>query len=160
MSRRFQQRIPRCVDIRCSSTGCYSIHASMYIRKGDVLDNITEHTLIPNEDTTYELVDINSNGSVYSLHSITNTLLYTQDERVSNGYIGYINHSCHDANIHFLSSSSHFTFQVIATRDIEQGEELTSNYLLFDYTGGLLSTTTTTTTYYYHYIHYIMHYNM
>lgn len=109
-----------------------SIRSSRSIIKGTLIDSAVSFCFIDNCEYTYSLF-LNEKDPPVPLHSFTNTLYYTDAERVCNGYIGYLNHSCMNSNVYFQTSNQ-FGFAVIASRDIEMGEELTSNYLLFDYT--------------------------
>lgn len=125
------QSMPPCIEVFEGVCGL-SVRSTKHIPKGSVIDGDVSFCFIDNSDDLYELY-LNGSDSCVPLHSYTNTLLYTTTERVCNGYIGYLNHSCADSNIRFKTSNQ-FGFAVVATRDISAKEELTSNYLLFDYT--------------------------
>jgi hypothetical protein len=122
--------MPDCIEVFSGKFGL-SVRSSRRIAKGTVIDPSVEFAFIDNSDSDYALYLNGSDIPVY-FHSYTNTLFYTEVERVCNGYIGYLNHSCTNSNVRFETSNK-FGFAVIASRDIEAHEELTSNYLLFDY---------------------------
>ena len=147
------QVMPSCIEIYEGEYG-YSIRSTRCISKDTVIDDKVSFCFVNNEDNKlYSLVidghdsgsggcsnrdncsdndsDSHNGGRSYPLHSYTNTLYYTNTERVCNGYIGYLNHSCCHSNVGFISTNQ-FEFSVVSSKDIE--EELTSNYLLFDYT--------------------------
>ena len=146
------QRTPSCIEIYEGKHG-FSIRSTRCIMKDTIIDDKVSFCFINNEDNKlYSLVidnrdsgsgDSNNYSSCkydgyndiksYPLHSYTNTLYYTDNERVCNGYIGVLNHSCYHSNVRFVSTNQ-FEFSVVATKDIAANEELTSNYLLFDYT--------------------------
>ena len=131
-SRSISQNIPASIEIFRGPYGL-SVRAKKRFLANEIIDPSVSFCFIPSDDTYYSLF-LNDSVDAISLHSITNTLLYTDKERVCNGYIGYVNHHCSQSNIKYCGSSD-FSFSMIARRDIECGEELTSNYHLFDYTG-------------------------
>ena len=135
--RTIHQLMPSCIEIYEGNNGL-SIRSTRHIPVDTIVDIKVSFCFIDNRDEYYSLVidrhhDSNDDCRVFPLHSFTNTLYYTETERVCNGYIGYLNHSCYYSNVRFVSTNQ-FEFSVISTRDIEANEELTSNYLLFDYT--------------------------
>ena len=140
-----RQMMPQCIEIFEGEHG-YSIRSTRCISKDTIIDGKVSFCFINNVDKQYLLVlEVNDSGNEYvsgngngirksyPLHSFTNILYYTDTERVCNGYIGYFNHSCCHSNVGFISTNQ-FEFSVVATKDIAANEELTSNYLLFDYT--------------------------
>ena len=128
----YTQKFPDTIDIFEGPYGM-SIRAKVKIPKYKVIDESVPSWFINNEDYDFDLY-LSSRDMPITLNTFRNTLYYTESERTCNGYIGLFNHSCHHSNICF-SSTNKFTFNVMASRDIEPGEELLSNYMLFDYTG-------------------------
>ena len=128
---RLLQCMPSSVAISIDNEGI-SIRATRTICKGEVIDPAVAFCFLENSDEMYDLV-LTNRDETFPLHSLTNTLLYTDMERVCNGYVGFINHSCKESNVIF-NSSNQFEFSIVARCSISPGEELTSNYLLFDYT--------------------------
>ena len=140
-----RQLMPSCIEIYEGEHG-YSIRSTRFISKDTIIDDKVSFCFINNVDKQYLFVlEVNDSGSdyvsgngngvrkSYPLHSYTNTYYYTDTERVCNGYIGYLNHSCCHSNVRFVSANQ-FELSVVATKDIAANEELTSNYLLYDYT--------------------------
>ena len=105
------QHIPSTIEIFQGLHGLGLRCGSHGFVKGELIDSIG-YVIIPNECEIYDLCNVKrgtfqkegrvseivngdeSSSQVYPLHSITNTLLYTDKERVCNGYVGYINHRC------------------------------------------------------------------
>jgi len=129
--RKIYQKIPSCLTV-CLSCDGTSIKAKEAIPTGSIIDTSVSFCFLENTDDYYELV-LSDWDETIPLHSLTNTLRYTENERVCNGYVGFINHHCTKHNVTF-NTSNQFGFSIVAARDIECGEELVSNYLLFDYT--------------------------
>ena len=128
----YTQKFPDTIDIFEGPYGM-SIRAKVKIPKYKVIDESAPSWFINNEDYDFDL-HLSSRDMPITLNTFRNTLYFTETERTCNGYIGLFNHSCHRSNICF-SSTNKFTFNVIASRDIEPGDELLCNYMLFDYTG-------------------------
>lgn len=91
------------------------------------------HSLVPNENIydEYEVL-IESEGEIkpYIISSL-NTVEY-ENKRIFYTWDGYMNHSCLANSYSYNYSATHYL--QIATKDIMIGDEITCNYLLFDYT--------------------------
>lgn len=124
--------MPSSVAISMDGEEGASIRATRTIHKGEVIDPAVSFCFLENSDEVYDLV-LTDRDETVPLHSLTNTLLYTDMERVCNGYVGFINHNCKESNVIF-NSSNRFEFSIVARCTIIPGEQLTSNYLFFDYT--------------------------
>lgn len=127
------QSMPSSIKIADSQYG-QCIISTQKISKNTVIDSDISFCFIANNDVDYELIINDDVNNPYVLNSLLNTLYYTENERVCNGYIGYLNHSCFNSNVIFKTSNQ-FRFDMVTIRDIEPGDEIKSNYFLFDYYG-------------------------
>ena len=105
----------------------YCLIASKFIKK-DTIIWCEDGLMIPLDDNEYIFKIRDKQGIEEYIISKMNTVEYS-DHRKLYTYSGFINHSC-DPN----SYSSESEPYQIASKDIEIGEEITCNYLCFDYT--------------------------
>ena len=125
------QKKPSCLEVFRGAYGM-SVKSTRKIFANELIDQSVQFIFIPNEDIRYDLFFYESEAPPVSFDSFTNSLLITETERYCNGYIGFINHHCTLSNCRVVMSNN-FDVSLIANRDLEPHEELTLNYLLFDY---------------------------
>jgi hypothetical protein len=92
-------------------------------------------SLVPDDETEHHFQVRFSDGSVdpqlYKATKINTVKL--RDNRVLYTFDGFMNHSCIPNTRSESVNGSELTYHQIATKHISTGEEITCNYLLFDY---------------------------
>ncbi len=85
-------------------------------------------------DSFTEFLAINNDGST-TKHELSHThsVKSASEDRFLYTFDGFYNHSCSPNSVDVPLNEEETEFKMIALRDIKSGEELTCNYLLFDY---------------------------
>lgn len=125
-----ESTIPDGVEIRKTSYG-YGVFASRSFKDGEI---IYKNQFIEIEDRNqYFLLKIGQQE--FLLDSVTHSVAIGEGKRALYTFDSMMNHSC-DANSYSKTPKELIqenAFLQIACRNIEAGEEITCNYLLFEY---------------------------
>ena len=120
-------QIPKNVKISKNQYG-YCLIATNDIQSNEIIFH-EENILIndTNEDIYFKLINCEDN-IIYKINN-TNTVKH-EDKRILYTWSGFMNHSC-DTNS--ISIGESLNYDQVATINIKAGEEITCNYLRFDY---------------------------
>jgi hypothetical protein len=134
-------QVPLSITIKKNSYG-YGLFSNTIIKKDDIIYSGVCFDC-PNDDTMYNLT-IQQGTDILKFNEInkTHSVKITDTERQLYTFDGFINHCCEPntistetlkCNNNNTNGIDSFEYNMIATKNINIGEELTCNYLLFDY---------------------------
>jgi len=120
-----QYKQPDFITIKKNSRGGYGLYSNKEFIKGDILYTGREEEL-PNGVSFY----VDTNVGQIEVKSLIHAVKHTETTRLFYGFDSFTNHSCEPNT--YAKDTDKNRYIVIAVKDIKIGDELTSNYLLFD----------------------------
>lgn len=125
-------RIPDSITILQNSFG-FALYSTKKFKKGDFIYNGLMLLVNENEiqdDYNLKIIDHSNNISYYTLNKYKH-FVKINDKRQIYGFDSFMNHSCNPTTI--CNNLSELSYNVIAFRDINIGDEISCDYALFDY---------------------------
>lgn len=125
------QSLPEGIEIRKAPYG-HGLYATKFFPKGSTL-YIGTQLVIPSEYAEFKLV---LNDLTFLLNTETHAVQFSESSRWLYLFDSFMNHSCDPTTISEQSSEQkalNEEYQTIALKDIHPGDEITSDYNLFEY---------------------------
>jgi len=124
--------VPEGLVVKRGPSGYYGIYATKAFPKGSIIYRGRQIT-IPNILKDYEVMLEHADGTklVLPSNTYTHTVQFSESERWLYLFDGFTNHSCDPTTT--CQSLSDEEYDTIALRDIKIGDEITSDYNLFEY---------------------------
>jgi len=132
--------MPEGLEIRVNAFGENGLFASKPFKKGDIICN-KNYYIVPYDNLIYNMT-IKSNNNIFKCCNIQSHSTFNKynNTRILYTWDIFMNHSC-DANtkdydnIEYINEKGQLicNYNITALRDISINEEITTNYLYFEY---------------------------
>ena len=129
--------LPKFIKIVKNDYG-YTLESAKFVKNGSIIYTGNFYN-IPNNNKLYKLIIKLSDDDTLTFENIGNKNTVKENETTRNLYTfdGFMNHSCNHNTIssetRATSIPNCFEYDQIAVKDIQVGDEITCNYLHFDY---------------------------
>ena len=131
--------LPNFIKIVKNNNYGYTLESTKFVKNGSVVYTGNFYN-IPNNNKLYKLIIKSSDDkNILTFENIGNKNTVKENENTRNLYTfdGFMNHSCNHNTIssetRTTSIPNCFEYDQIAVKDIHEGDEITCNYLHFDY---------------------------